>query len=399
MSKKRNRMPGLRCKSGIWHIEKRCKHAEGGWFRESTETTSRAEAERYLIKRLADLEQQAQRQADDCYTFEEAGMQYLADIAHKSSADASAMHLDQMFPFIGSLTLEQIHDGTIKDFIDHERARGVAPKTINNAIAVISAVLNRAARVWRSANGTPWLKQAPPRLTRQVLTGQQAKPYPLSWQEQDGLLANLKGYLADAALFAVNTGCREQEICQLQWAWEVPVIELGISVFVLPETMTKTRTERIVVLNSVANDVINARRGMHPDFVFTYRNQPVKKLNSSAWRRAWKVSGLPYHPAVMKGVHNLQHTFGRRLRAAAIPLETRKVLMGHASGDITTHYSAAELSELLSAVEKITDRRIAQTPTLSLMSTLARQKGTKPFVGKVSESKKELHANTLLNQR
>lgn len=39
--------------------------------------------------------------------------------------------------------------------------------------------------------------------------------------------------------------------------------------------------------------------------------------------------------------------------------------MGHANGDITTHYSAAELGELLAAAEKVTDRGIAQTPELT----------------------------------
>ena len=42
-------------------------------------------------------------------------------------------------------------------------------------------------------------------------------------------------------------------------------------------------------------------------------------------------------------LHDLKHTFGRRLRAAGVSLETRKVLLGHRNGDITTHYSAPEL--------------------------------------------------------
>jgi integrase len=37
-------------------------------------------------------------------------------------------------------------------------------------------------------------------------------------------------------------------------------------------------------------------------------------------------------------VHNLRHSFGRRLRGAGVPLETRKLLLSHANGDITTHY-------------------------------------------------------------
>jgi hypothetical protein len=51
-------------------------------------------------------------------------------------------------------------------------------------------------------------------------------------------------------------------------------------------------------------------------------------------------------------------------------------LLGHANGDITTHYSAAELQELLDATEKIVNRGIAQTPTLTVVG---RQKG---YVGK-----------------
>jgi len=177
----------------------------------------------------------------------------------------------------------------------------------------------------------------------------------------------------DAALFAVNTGCREQEICQLRWDWEVDISKLETSVFILPETMTKTRTERVVVLNSTARRVIDSRRGIHEEYVFTYRGKPVGKLRSSAWRRAWEKAGLPMEPDIRKGVHNLRHTLGRRLRAAGVSRETSKALFGHANGDITTHYSAAELGELLAAAEKITDRGTTQSPTLIVIRRTAKR--------------------------
>jgi integrase len=378
---KRNRMPGLRLKGGIWQIEKRCKYAEGGWLRESTGKAGRAEAEAVLIRRLAELEEEARRETGGAYSFEEAAMRYLEDIAHKSSAVTAAMHLDQLLPTIGPLPLEQVHDGTLKAFVDGETARGMAPKTINNAIAVVSAVLNRAARVWRTQAGTPWLRQAPPRLTRLSTKGRQAKPYPLSWDEQDRLFRLLPRHLADAALFAVNTGCREQEICQLRWEWEVAIPELKSSVFILPESITKTGMERVVVLSSVARRVVASRRGIDKVYVFTYRGKPVGKLRSSAWRRAWDVAGLPIEAGILKGVHNLRHTFGRRLRGAGVSLETRKALLGHANGDITTHYSAAELGELLAAAEKIVNRGTTQSPTL----TVVRRTADKD-VGNVSET-------------
>ena len=54
-------------------------------------------------------------------------------------------------------------------------------------------------------------------------------------------------------------------------------------------------------------------------------------------------------------VHDLKHTFGRRLRAAGVELESRKVLLGHRNGDITTHYSAPELEELIEAANRVCD--------------------------------------------
>jgi len=325
MSKKRNSMPGLRLKGGIYHIEKRCKYVKGGKLHESTGASNRAEAEDYLIRRLAQLKEAAERQTEAVFLFEEAAFRYLEDIAHKPSVDAIAIHIDQLLPFIGQLTLEQIHDGTLKPFIDHEKSRGLAPKSINNVIIIITAILNRAARMWRHEDGRPWLRQAPPKLTRLSTKGAQAKAYPLSWDEQGSLLKALPDHLADAALFAVNTGCRELEICQLQWSWEAKVKDLGISVFVLPETLTKTQTERVVVLNSVASRVVESRRGINPDYVFTYRGKAMKRLHSNGWRRSWRDADLPTHEGVLKGVHNLRHTFGRRLRAAGVPLETRKL--------------------------------------------------------------------------
>lgn len=381
---KRNQMPGLRLKGGIWQIEKRCKYCETGWLRESTGTSNRAEAESILIMRIAEVKQEAERNASCVYTFEEAGLRYLEEIAHKPSAAKMAAHLDQLFPFIGEKVLEQVHDGTLKPFIDHELKRGLAPKSINNVLGVVSAVLNKSARVWRGGDGKPWLCQAPPLITRLSLKGRQARAYPLSWDEQDKMFRLLPVHMAEAALFTVNTGLRDQEVCNLRWDWEVPVRELDTHVFILPETMTKTNTERVVVLNRIASQVINAQRGKHSEFVFTYLGRPLARLHNSAWKRAWKKAGLPVGCQVVKGVHNLRHTFGRRLRGAGVCLETRKALLGHAHGDITTHYSAAELNELLEAVEKIVDRGVAQAPALTVISR------KKQSVGNVSENEKRV---------
>jgi Phage integrase family len=70
-------------------------------------------------------------------------------------------------------------------------------------------------------------------------------------------------------------------------------------------------------------------------------------MNNTSWQKARKRAGLP-----QVRVHDLKHAFGRRLRAAGVFFEDRQDLLGHKSGRMTTHYSAAELSNLIEAAEK-----------------------------------------------
>ena len=61
-------------------------------------------------------------------------------------------------------------------------------------------------------------------------------------------------------------------------------------------------------------------------------------------------------------VHDLKHTFGRRLRAAGVPLEDRQDLLGHRSGRITTHYSQTELTGLIEAADEVCDSKSRKSP-------------------------------------
>ena len=69
-------------------------------------------------------------------------------------------------------------------------------------------------------------------------------------------------------------------------------------------------------------------------------------------------------------VHDLKHTFGRRLRAAGVSFEDRQDLLGHRSGRITTHYSAAELSRLIEAANSVCERS-GKRPELVVLRRLS----------------------------
>ena len=177
-------------------------------------------------------------------------------------------------------------------------------------------------------------------------------PYPITWKEQDTLFRKLPAHLTRMALFAVNTGLRDSNICGLQWAWEVRVPELGRSVFVIPPEAFKTKRAHVVILNDVAWPIIKARRGLHPIWVFPFRGRRINTMNNNGWQQARHEAGLP-----LVRVHDLRHSFGCRLRAAGVSAEDREALLGHANHSMAGHYASADVGHLLKQANLLLDRR------------------------------------------
>jgi integrase len=291
-------------------------------------------------------------------TFREAAIKYLNE-KKKRSLEDDAYHLKALDPYIGDLFLDQVHMETLAPFIEARREKGIKAQSINLALGVVRHILNLATGTWRDENGLTWLYTAPK--IDILSTTDKRKPYPMSWAEQATLFQELPKHLVQMALFKVNTGCRETEVTSLRWEWEVPVPELDTSVFLIPGFEVKNGEDRLVVLNHVAKSVIDEMRGQHPEYVFTYKGNPVRRMNNNAWRKARIRVGLDVR------VHDLKHTFGRRLRAAGVSFEDRQDLLGHRSKRITTHYSAAELQNLIDAANKVCQQSGQEIPALVLI--------------------------------
>ena len=74
-------------------------------------------------------------------------------------------------------------------------------------------------------------------------------------------------------------------------------------------------------------------------------------MTTTAWKTERSKVGLG-----QVRIHDLKHTFGRRLRSAGVSFEDRQDLLGHKSGRITTHYSAPELINLIEGSERVCSR-------------------------------------------
>ena len=378
----RKAISGLYQKGGVWQIDKVFR---GERLRESTGTGDRQEAEQYLIHRLEQLRQQKVYGVRRTRTWEEAATRFLIESKDQPSIKLTAHHLKQLHPYLKDLPLTHIDDQALEPFVK-DRLKGmvlpcgkqlkpVAPRTINISIERVIRVLSLCARKWRDEERRPWLDSVP-MLAKLDLKKKVREPYPMSWEEQSILFGELPAHLQTMALFKVNTGCREQEVCKLRWDWEISVPELGTSVFLIPSDFggrhersgVKNGDERLVVLNSVAKSIIDKQRGQSKDWVFPYNGNAMHRMNDSAWKKArvraaklWQEENLrPAHPGYASiRIHDLKHTFGRRLRAAGVTQEDRKALLGHKNGSITSHYSGAELGHLIEAANMVsaTDSR------------------------------------------
>jgi integrase len=297
-------------------------------------------------------------------TFRKAATKYLLAYQHKRSIHDEALHLRQLDPFIGDQPIESVHMGSLQPFVEERQRQGVKSKTINLALGVVRHILNLAAAEWLDENNLSWLASAPK--IKLLKVNDARAPYPLSWAEQARLFRELPLHLANMALFKVNTGCRDEEVCGLKWAWEVAVPELDTMVFVIPAEQVKNGETRLVVLNRVARAVVEAMRGIHLEYVFTFRAHPIGTMNNTAWQSARKRAGL-----TQVRVHDLKHTFGRRLRAAGVSFEDRQDLLGHKSGRITTHYSNAELQSLMDAANRVCGDDSRKSPALVVIRQTA----------------------------
>ncbi len=355
------RTPGItETPDGRWRVD---KTYQGTRLQGRFETYQAAEE--WLLKEIEQV-RLAQYQRPK-YKFETIAAKYLLESEEKLSIQTEATLLEAIMPFVGSLSLEQIHDDTLQPFIKARKKQGRKNKTVNASLAVVRHILNYCARKWRDDKGRTLLETAP--LISMLPLDDARKPRPISWNEQRLLLPLLPAHLQRMALFDLNTGARDDVVCNLRWEWEVYLKELECSVFIVPPRYVKGRKGwRPLICNRVAQSIVEEQRGKHPEFVFTYQRgklreaHAVETMNNNGWQRARRAVGLQD-----VRVHDLRHTVGMRLREAGVREETISDILWHSRGTMTAHYSVAQVRELLDALNLITDESNRSNANLEML--------------------------------
>jgi integrase len=323
---------------------------------------SQDEAESWLRKEQARLDVESRQGTG--HLFCDAAERYLLECVQRKvrTINNIAVHVNLILPYIGQMSLQMVHTGSLQAFCRHRiEVDGVSASTVNYTLIYVRTILNRAAKLWRNEDGSSWLG-SPPHI--ELLDTNPRKPYPMTWVEQARLFKELPPHLERMALFAVNTGLRDKNVCHLKWEWERRLPELGRSVFLVPAASFKSARAHVAILNDVATEVIESMRGNHPDYVFAYRNggpdkpaAPIFTMNNSGWCDARKRAGVE-----RVRVHDLRHTYGQRLRDAGVPEEDRAVLLGHRITSMAGHYATPTIARLIEQANSV--RTTRDTPTL-----------------------------------
>lgn len=363
---------GLFNRNGKWHID---KQIGGRRICKSCGTSDLAEAERILARVIDSQHQAKEFGIRPKRTFEQAAAAFIELYAHKKSIDTDISKLRQVMPYIGHFPIDEIHRGTLSEWVAIRQEQGRATNTINHGLKIVRRVLNVAARELVDVNNLTWLAQAP--FIKEIPVDDKRQAYPITWDEEQALLKELPVHLKEMAVFTLNTGCRDQEVCHLRWDWEVPLPDLNTSVFVLPANITKGKRRRVIVLNRTAREIVEKARGKHPEFVFSYRGNGIYQMNNTGWQKARLAAKLPH-----LRVHDLRHTFATRLRALGTSFEDRRDLLGHKTKMVTEDYSHVSIGGLIKEVEKLCPNAFGGLPKITLMRVPAEVDSRKFPAGK-----------------
>lgn len=313
---------------------------KGRRLQQSTGTSDKAKAREYHDKLKASLWDQERLGVKPSRTWNEAVVRYLAETSHKASQFADKAHLRWVDRFLGGVALGKI-DRELLDRIHSARlAEGAANSTVNRTMEVIRAVMRRAANEWDWLDRVPRIRMLP-EPTRRVRW--------ITRDEADRLIAELPEHLAAMVQFSLETGLRRANVTGLEWSQ----VSLERRTAWIHPDQAKARKAIAVPLSATAVVVLRGQIGKHSTHVFSYRGNPVRQVNTKAWRQALQRAGI----AEFRW-HDLRHTWASWHAQAGTPLHVLQELGGWECVEMVRRYAHLSTVHLAEYVDRVSSLRL-----------------------------------------
>jgi integrase len=318
-------------------------YVDGRQQRESTKTSDREKAEKYLHKRLKevhahelDATRQFVSQHDKRRTIAElmdalkTDFQIRGKASRQNLSNIARARADFGVTRAAALTAEQVDS-----YVRERLTQGAAKASINR----VTQLLRQAYKL----AGLPG-----PRIRRLPEIGNERQGF-FSEQEIRRVIANLPAELADFTLFAWLTGMRKSEIASL--AWE----DVDGDIIRLRAANAKTREARMIPLEGELAELIARRRTarqvesngtmMISSLIFHRAGAPIGDFRK-AWARAGKKAGI------LRLFHDLRRSGCRNMTNAGVPQSIAMKISGHKTDSMFRRYAIGAESDLRAALRR-----------------------------------------------
>jgi len=279
-------------------------------------------------------------------TWDEAGHRWLTESQQKATHNEDKVKLRWLQQYLRGRDLTTVNR-TLITAIGEAKARESSRATANRYLALVRAILRKAAHEWE------WLDHAP-----HVKLYREAKRR-VRWitpEEARRLLEVLPEHQREVVTFALATGLRQANVMRLEWSQ----VDLERCVAWIHADQAKAGKAIHVPLNSVAIGVLQRQIGKHEKRVFTFRGEPIKQANTRTWHKALKRVGIENFRW-----HDLRHTWASWHVQNGTPLNVVQEMGAWESESMVrryAHLAPAQLAQHAEVVSNLLDGTIAAQP-------------------------------------
>lgn len=312
-------------RGNVWWME--IKLPNGEVERKSTKVRDREVAERLYEARKADVAPKAvgAKEAAKERTVGDALDRWLRSKELEGLKTIEEMRVKVRWwkERLGDVPLLKLSPLEVRDVIDAKREKdGSSNATANRHLAVIRATLRCCEIDWG------WLGSAPK--LRTFSEKVHVRERYLTDEEVKKLLAYCKGHLRDLVAFSLVTGLRQGNVYGLRWDW----VDFEAGSISVPSSEYKTKRRHTIPMFDEARAILLRQQGKHPEFVFTYKGEPIKSSTNTAWRNAMQKAEIKDFRW-----HDLRHTFASHHAQKGTPLGVLQALGGWQSAAMVKRYA------------------------------------------------------------